>query len=159
MDQKIELTELDIQQLFPLLKNDHIFKITSKATPRYNCIAWAYYYDDRWMQYDANSIYLDGVNYWWPDGVSQTPYLESYIEAFSKRGFSICDSYVHEEGYLKIALYEDKQHYCTHAAREKGDGVWTSKLGRSNDIIHESPYTIEGNAYGRVACIMKRRAD
>ena len=32
----------DLKQAFPGLKADKNFKLTSPATPNYNCIAWAY---------------------------------------------------------------------------------------------------------------------
>ena len=39
----------------------------------------------------------------------------------------------------------------------KRDGNWTSKLGKSNDIAHESPYSIEGDSYGKLACFMRKK--
>ena len=41
--------EAQITTLFPELKNDLDFKVTSPRTPNYNCIAWAYHHNDRWM--------------------------------------------------------------------------------------------------------------
>jgi hypothetical protein len=157
MGEKIELNKKEIINIFPELANDPDFRITSKATSKYNCIAWAYKYDDRWMQY-GESYELDGIIYWWPEGVKNSPYIDAYINAFQLRGYEICDSWQHEENYEKIALYVDSETLvCTHAAREKRDGKWTSKLGKSNDISHANPYTIEGETYGKVAYIMKRR--
>ena len=45
---------------------------------------------------------------------------------------------------------------CTHAARMLANGMWTSKLGPSFDIIHSTPYTIQGRLYGMVCCILCR---
>lgn len=157
MGGKFELTREEIIELFPSLVHDSGFRITSYSTPNYNCIAWAYHYDDRWMQYDATRKKLDGVWYWWPDGVEQSPLLDAYIKAFELKGYKLCESGDFEEDYTKIALYVDSYNNCTHAARQKRDGNWTSKLGKSNDIAHESPYSIEGDSYGKLACFMRKK--
>lgn len=142
---------------FPGLKNDPDFKITSPVNPDYNCIAWAYLYDDRWMWpggVEAKSI--DGFHYW-PDGVEDTTDVSSFIKAFVKSGYSLCDDDSFEVGYRKVALYvKEGSKECTHASRQLSNGKWTSKLGRYHDIQHGSPYTIEGDVYGKVHCIMKR---
>ena len=155
MGEEIELKQTIINH-FPGLTDDPDFQITSKADPQYNCIAWAYKYSDRWMQY-GSSYLLDGVVYWWPEGVENSPCIEAYINAFKLRGYYICDNWEHESDYEKIALYANEQQECIHAAREKRNGKWTSKLGKSNDISHNNPYSIEGVHYGKVACIMKRK--
>ena len=146
-----------LKQHFPGLSNDLNFKLTSKATPNYNCIAWAYQKDDRWMQPPGGELWYDGVTFW-PDGASKTPQIKSLIEAFATKGYEICDSEAFEQGFMKVALYWDaRSGNWTHAARQHKDGTWTSKLGRSNDIQHGTPYTIEGDAYGQVYCFMKRK--
>ena len=61
---------------FPGLTNDPDFKITSEATDEYNCIAWAYKYNDRWMQY-GESRELDGIMFWWPEGVENSPHIDA----------------------------------------------------------------------------------
>jgi len=156
MGKEFELKRQNIINIFSGLANDTDFQITSDASENYNCIAWAYKYNDRWMQY-GGKFELDGVVYWWPEGVKSSPYLDAYIEAFQLIGYEICDDWQHEDEYEKIALYINKSNECTHAAREKRTGKWTSKLGKSNDISHSNPYSIEGEAYGKVACIMKRK--
>ena len=155
MDKKNELKRMIINN-FPGLTDDPDFQITSDASPQYNCIAWAYKYNDRWMQYGASCL-LDGVVYWWPEGVENSPYIDAYINAFKLKGYEICNNWQHENDYEKIALYINEQQECTHAAREKRNGKWTSKLGEANDISHNNPYSIEGVCYGKVACVMKRK--
>jgi hypothetical protein len=155
MGEKNELKRTIINA-FPELANDPDFQITSPETPKYNCIAWAYKYNDRWM-WHTGSEKLDGVVYW-PDGVENSPYIDAYMNAFRLQGYEICDNWQYEKDFERIALYIDPDTLvCTHAAREKRNGIWTSKLGQSNDISHANPYTIEGVAYGKVACIMKRK--
>lgn len=51
---------------------------------------------------------------------------------------------------------EDADGVNVHAARQLNSGLWTSKLGESNDIQHSTPYTIQGRLYGKVACILRR---
>ena len=157
MGGKFELTKEEVIEIFPSLVKDSSFQITSYSTPNYNCIAWAYHYNDRWMQYDGTGVGLDGVWYWWPDGVEQSPLLEAYIKAFELKGYEVCKTGDFEEDYIKIALYIDSYNNCTHAARQKRDGNWTSKLGKCNDIAHESPYSIEGDLYGKVACFLRKK--
>lgn len=144
---------------FPLLASDSSFKITSPATPDYNCIAWAYQQDGQWMQPPNGTPYLDGVTFW-PEGATESMEISSLVEAFQTKGYEKCDSVVHEDGYMKIALYWNPNNgEWTHAARQHRDGTWTSRMGSSNDIQHGSPKVLESKPYGRVYCIMKRKVE
>lgn len=157
MGKDIEKLKRVIIKYFPRLAHDKNFQITSPQTPNYNCIAWAYNYKDRWMWPDPCATGgLDGVCYW-PDEVTKTPDVDSFIEAFRKKGYEICDNAEFDERLQKIALYvKPGTRECTHAARQLRNSFWTSKLGQGNDIQHGTPYTIEGNNYGIVYCIMSR---
>ena len=148
--------EASIVALFPGLSNDPDFKVTSPSTPNYNCIAWASHYDNRWMWPKIPGMLLfDGWSYW-PDGVENSEDVSAFIKAFEKKGYVLCDNADFEKDFSKIALYiQPGTTDCTHAARQMRNGKWTSKLGRLNDIQHGTPYTIEGDAYGKVHCIMK----
>lgn len=149
--------ETQIKHLFPKLEDDVDFKVTSPQTPDYNCIAWAYHHNDRWMWPGGQEFKnCDGFHYW-PDGVEDSTDVSAFIKAFEKTGYSLCEDCSFEKGYRKIALYVEKgTTECTHAARQLSNGKWTSKLGQLNDIQHGTPYTIEGDLYGEVYCIMKR---
>ena len=152
--------ESDIIRFFPALKDDKHFRISSPENPDYNCIAWAYQLiDDRWMQ-PPSGMYipkLDAIT-WWPNGVLAGMDISCLVDAFKKNSFEDCDSWEHEKGYIKVALYYDPTtNNWTHAARESRSGDhWMSKLGPKNDIEHSTPYTIEGDCYGKVYCILKR---
>lgn len=152
------IKELIIKK-FPGLYNDTKFAITSPIDPNYNCIAWAFQLlKDRWMEPPGGIPFgLDGIT-WWPADVEKGMNIRCLIEAFSSVGYVECDSWEHEEGYIKAALYYNPEnHKWTHAARESRTGnYWMSKLGPSHDIQHGSPYTIENNDYGKVYCIMKK---
>jgi len=151
------MTSQEIIAAFPLLASDKDFKITSPETPDYNCIAWAYYFKDRWMWPGGQEEKTFDGFWYWPDDISDDVDVTNFIEAFKLKGFSLCTDYLHEDGFQKIALYTKVgTTCCTHASRELTNGCWTSKLGAENDIQHGTPYTIEGDFYGEVYCIMKR---
>lgn len=54
-----------------------------------------------------------------------------------------------------IAIYA-KDNKATHVAIKRGRGPWTSKLGKSYDIVHNGVEAIEGDCYGSVATYMAR---
>jgi hypothetical protein len=158
MGEEIEQIKKQLIDNFPLLLNDLHFETTSNENINYNCIAWAFrFYEDRWMWFDTRPR-LDGVWYWWPKGVTVSQDISAYIEAFKTTGFEVCETYDLEYGFIKIALYTELgTSNCSHASRQRQSGLWTSKLGRSHDIQHGTPYTIEGDIYGNVACFMKMK--
>lgn len=61
--------------------------------------------------------------------------MDCLIDAFKTKGYELFNSWEHEDGKQKVALYvkEGTRHW-THAARELRSGFWTSKLGQGNDI-------------------------
>jgi len=152
-----KVTEIEsLYTAFPKLRCDADFKITSQSTPDYNCIAWAYHYDNRFMwPGGVDAKLFDGFHYW-PDGVEDNENVAAFMDAFKLKGYSVCENWEHEEGYRRIALYvEEGTTKCTHASRELSSGKWTSKFGKSQDIQHGTPFSIEGSIYGKVYCIMK----
>ena len=42
MGERVEQVKKVVARAFPKLNDDEKFEVTSKATPNYNCIAWAY---------------------------------------------------------------------------------------------------------------------
>jgi hypothetical protein len=143
MAKELDLIREDLISKFPRLANT-AFEITSPIDENYNCIAWAAGSQELW---------------WWPGRFwpKDTPSAETrlaFIKAFKTRGYEVCDNGDLEIGYEKICLYE-KLGRPKHAARQLPDGRWTSKLGQSNDIIHELS-GLEGNTYGHPAVFMRR---
>ena len=105
-----------------------------------------------WPEEDA-----DGVSVWPHCNDGKTD-IKTFIEAFTENGFEVCNDNLEENHTQKVALYCYPGTFeCTHAARQLSNGLWTSKLGESNDIQHSTPYTIQGRIYGNVACILRRR--
>jgi hypothetical protein len=130
---------------FPrLTKQNH--QVTSPSTPDYNCIAWAAGDIEHWWQ--------PGVH--WPVATSDGDFGIGVLEqAFRMLGFEECHDANPESDYEKVALYGATLFY-THAARQLSNGRWTSKLGRLEDIEHDTPDDVAGGVYGEVVQFMKR---
>lgn len=158
MGERTEEIKSILYQAFPKLLLDKKFKVTSKATPNYNCIAWAYNIDDRWMWPNTGEyLFLDGIHYWPSDKILDCN-VTNFINAFNLKGYECCENSEFEPGFRKIALYvKPNTTDCTHAARELSNGCWTSKLGPFNDIQHSTPESIENDDYGKVYCFMKNK--
>lgn len=58
--------------------------------------------------------------------------------------------------FEKVALYGNATFY-SHAAKQTADGKWSSKLGKAEDIEHDTPDDVAGGIYGEVVEILKRR--
>jgi hypothetical protein len=125
----------------------------SEKSTVYNCIAYAA--GDETRKWEG---YREG-GYYWPSGAKEGHTLDALVSAFEQLQYTICDSDALELDYDKVALYVDQDGLWTHAAKQCDDGQWTSKLGNLEDIIHRTPQAVAGPdpAYGRVACVMKRR--
>jgi hypothetical protein len=130
---------------FPrLTERNH--RITSPPSLDYNCVAWSAGDTDHWWQ--------PGV--FWPIETTSDDYGVSALEAaFKAMGYQTCEDDQLETGFEKVALYATSTYY-THVARQLPDGRWTSKLGRSEDIEHESPNDLAGGTYGEIVQLMKR---
>jgi hypothetical protein len=135
---------------FPNLQPDD-YQVTSPATPRYNCIAWAAGKDDTswWPPGDFNG-------YYWPPNLARDATIESFVKAFERLGYQVCDNNYVEPDVDKVAIYADASGAPTHAARQLESGSWSSKLGKAQDIEHNTLTALEGGLYGHVARILKR---
>jgi len=149
---------------FPELANDKFFKIEDD-NPNYNCIAWAAHITNCWwdnLPRDKRPTYrvLDGIKVDWPFDVDNEFSTKILIEIFTKLRYIKCVDGNYEKGYKKVAIYE-KNGKATHMARQltygKNKGLWSSKLGSSFRILHESSKSIEGNIYGHVEIFMRTR--
>jgi hypothetical protein len=139
---------------FPYL-NSANHSIASKATRRYNCIAWAASETETRRRWDPDP---QGI-YYWPQGATRKVTLEAVVQAYQTLGFRLCFSIALEEGVDKIAIYGKTQNNVivpTHAARQLPSGEWTSKLGDHEDIIHKALGDVNG-FYGEPVAYMERR--
>ncbi len=131
---------------FPRLTEQN-HRITSPPSLDYNCIAWSAGDTEHWWQ--------PGV--YWPIATVEGEFgLWTLEQAFLSLGFEDCDDGGLEPDHEKVALYGASLFY-THAARQLPDGKWTSKLGRSEDIEHDTPDDVAGGIYGEIAQFMKRQ--
>ena len=138
-----------LRRLFPRLFGNE-YRLTSKKSRRYNCLAWAIGATDVWWEAGP-----DGV---WPDGVPDDGSVLAAIHFFEHFGYTLAANAELEKGVLKIAIYGDDQGY-THAARQLPDGRWSSKLGKLQDIEHHKLENLFGRRYGTVVQIMGKRSD
>jgi len=142
----------EIEQIFPGLKTGQ-WQITSEADKRYNCIAFAVH--DTQQFWDASLVGMRG--YYWPPGVQRDDSLNSWIRTFEMNSYGACENGEPEPGVEKIAVYVDQSGIPQHVARQLPDGTWTSKLGKEEDIQHNSLEALEGDLYGQVTTFMMRR--
>jgi hypothetical protein len=130
---------------FPRLTPEN-HRVTSPAAVDYNCVAWAVGDSGNWWQ--------PGV--FWPIASPEPEYgIDALEAAFRALGFEPCDDPGPEPGFEKVALYANNLLY-THAARQLSGGKWTSKLGKAEDIEHDTPDVVSGGLYGEVVAIMRR---
>lgn len=133
-------------ETFPALTSEN-HRITSPPTPDYNCIAWSAHDETRWWE----------PGRFWPVASPPNDYgIGVLIQAFVSLGYEECGSDGLEEGYEKVVLYGSALCY-THAARQLPSGKWTSKLGRAEDIEHDTPEAVAGPLYGDPIQFMRRK--
>ncbi len=140
------MTAEEIEAIFPNLKN---YQITSPADYCYNCIAWAAGDTKNWWQPSASPYF-----FWLRQDTSES--LENCVKTFHLLGYKEESDSAFEPEFEKVALYTDADGLPAHAARQKENGLWTSKLGEAEDIEHATPEALEGDAYGKVIIILKR---
>lgn len=153
----LDLRSLNLEADFPNLRSAG-YQLTSPKDPTYNCIAWAAGDDGAWwwpVPGFTGSGFLGG--YYWPQGVPVQETLEAFELAFKRQGYRACNNEDLEDGYEKIAVYVDEHGKPTHAARQLGDGRWASKMGKLEDIEHDSTQGVAGSSYGEVGLVMKRK--
>ena len=140
-----------IEILFPQLAGGG-YTITSPATRKYNCIAWAAGDATQWWWPVAAAA---PQRTHWPEGVARQETVEAFRLAFVTLGYEICAGEQVEQGFEKVAIFADAVGAPTHAARQLPNGRWTSKLGKREDIEH-ALHDLAGEIYGSVALVMKR---
>jgi hypothetical protein len=125
------------------------YQVTSPPSNSYNCIAYAAGDTAKWW-WPA-----DEKEAFWPEGVTRAETLAAFTAAFASLGYLECRAAELEAGFEKVALFANHQGLPLHAARQRPDGRWTSKLGEREDIEH-ALHDLEGETYGTVVLLMKR---
>ena len=123
------------------------YQVTSDATPKYNCIAWAAGDDSRW--------WWPSTTYYWPTNIPRIETLDAFVAAFATLGYTPCADGTHEDDREKVVIFIEKG-LPTHMARQMRSGAWTSKLGKSWDIGHITPAEVGGLLYGKVIQYLSR---
>lgn len=141
-------SEYDLEEDFPNLSKSG-WRQTSDPTSSYNCIAYAAYDTKHWWDTPRRS------GYYWPPGAKREDTIEGWKSAFETIVYRVCETAEPENNFEKIAIYA-KNSVPMHVARQKTDGVWTSKLGPDEDIDHNTLDALEGEIYGIVVLLMKR---
>lgn len=149
----------EIEDLFPSLST-HGYSIDSPQAKHYNCIAWALH--DTQQYWDPNMLPVRG--YYWPPGVPQEDTVLAWVRVFEIHGHRECDAGDLEADFEKIAIFGKSDGTATHVARQLDAGEWTSKLGKLEDIRHNTLAGLEGDYdsinndddYGKVVQFMKR---
>lgn len=120
----------------------------------YNCIAWAAGKKDKWWWP------IDDPCSYWPEGLPREQIdqetMSNFVRAFQALGYVPCLDGSFEEGFEKVAFFQDGQGRPTHAARSLPNGRWTSKLGRFEDIEHDTLEAVEGKWYGTATTFLRR---
>lgn len=125
------------------------FVITSPKTPRYNCIAWAFEDDSRFYWPDPIK------NYYWPPNIPREETMDAFIKLYALKKYVVCDNGNNEIGYEKVAIYCNNGK-PTHAAKQIGENLWTSKLGNQEDVSH-TLNAMQNGSYGDATVFMKRK--
>ena len=92
----------------------------------------------------------------WPAGVLNDESVSAFIALFESIGYEVCGTADFDAGFLKVALYADAHGIPTHAAVQREDGSWASKLGAWEDISHRHPATVGGGLYGEPVVFLRR---
>lgn len=141
----------ELRLLCPKLGAD--YRITSPPTRAYNCFAWAAHETHRqWVpcRHPARQ------EQYWPDVVPDDGTIKGAIVAYRTLGYEPCEDGSHESDHEKIALYAAEDDDLLHAARQRADGWWTSKLGELTDIGHRTPEEVESVDYGSIKLFLRR---
>lgn len=119
----------------------------SDKSDEYNCIAWAIGETARpWWPWER---------YYWPPEVPYEETLDAFVAVFKLQGYEPCDDAGLEDQYEKVAIFANQDRTPTHAAIQRPNGMWSSKLGIEEDIEHRLN-GVEGPMYGTVAVILRR---
>jgi hypothetical protein len=137
-----------LERLFPALKTSGYSK-SSEDDPAYNCFAFAVHDTGQFWQ----KLAVRG--YYWP--LERDDRLADWIKALELNNYVLTDSWDLEAGFEKVSIYVNKEGSPEHVSRQLESGIWTSKIGRREDIEHPHLAALEGQEYGKATVVMKRK--
>jgi hypothetical protein len=127
-------------------------KVTSRCTPRYNCIAWA--------ADEMSAPWWPTNGGYWPEHTPRLLTPDAFILAFATKGYEECTDSEPEPRTEKVALYVNDRNIPQHMARQLRNGKWASKLGTLEDIVHDTLLGVAGPppiAYGQPKYYLRRK--
>ena len=142
------MTAQEIFFIFPNLVPEN-YSLNSEPLKKYNCVAWA-----SGINYKRIDFYRNEKG-----EIDEDQSCNRYIEYFKTLGYIECETPIFENGFQKIALYEDRRGDFTYVALQLDNNTWTSKLGFLEDIEHSNLEALEGKGrdqYGYHSVYMKR---
>jgi hypothetical protein len=148
------MRDLELEEDCPGLSKS-TYAVKSPRDPNYNCIAFALG-DLTHFWYDVNSPGITVRGYYWPPGLPSADTLEGWVKVFEIHGYSETTDVSLELEYEKVAIYATNEG-PEHVARQRASGVWVSKMGKGVDIEHQTLEELEGEFFGKVVKIMRRR--
>jgi hypothetical protein len=93
---------------------------------------------------------------YWPAGLPREETVAAIVTALGTLGYEPVVGTDLQPGIEKVVVYA-----CgsapTHVARQLSSGWWTSKLGPSIDIEHDTPDAVAGGEYGEVVAVLGRK--
>lgn len=140
------------EAVFPRLATAD-YETTSDESRDYNCIAYAA--DDCWRKWEWTPFPTPG--YYWPPQAKAGDSLEALQSAFAAIGYELCAGPEREDGFDKVALYVGPDGTWSHAAKQRHDGQWSSKLGTWEDIRHATLMDVGDGDYGTPHSYMRRK--
>jgi hypothetical protein len=147
------MRDLELEEDCPALQQTP-YAVTSNKDPKYNCVAFAVGDTSQWWE-DVRIKGRQVKGYYWPPGAQPSYAMEGWLRVFQMHGYVETHDRSLEIEYEKIAIYGSPR-TPEHVARQKANGLWTSKAGRGVDIEHTLE-GLEGNLYGTVVKVMKRK--
>ena len=135
-----------LARAFPRLSIES-FEIIDGPSDRYNCIAYAAGDTSEWWDHNED--------HYWPTSATRSDSIESLKDMFFGLGFEQCLDSTLEDGYEKVALYEEHGMW-THAALQTSTGRWRSKMGQGPVIEHPGPESLSGGIYGNPTMYMRK---
>lgn len=144
----------DLKRRFPWLASTR-FEVTSDDTRTYNCLAWVLGDQENWI---SLTLFDEDLGlYPWPEGIPRENTVAAWMLAIESYGFTRCKDASLEPGRDKVAVYWNETTQEIHFALQLASGLWTSKVGRWEDITHELD-GLTGDRYGEVIGFVSRPA-
>jgi hypothetical protein len=120
---------------------------TSQATPKHNCIAYAFGDTTRW--------WWPKRPFYWPTAAPSEVTVHAFEQLLAHKGYRESATEQPEDGKHKIALFVTADGRPTHMASQLKTGRWSSKIGQNVDVEHDLA-DLFGPQYGGLHKVYER---